>query len=433
MVSDQAQGWLFEQLEVVKFNINAFKNDSSLKAATTDTLGITNHTSVDIVIKNGKKTIKEYQAKSGNKSANTAFMLAEKKYENVNLVGPSDQYEKVNNLYDQRIERNTLKASDYKSAKIRLDKEINSDGIGSGGTTYQESISATDINVATKIAEKFDNQAIAIEMHNSGLEAGKIGATISAGISTFSSLIDLSQGKITTEDMLINLTVDTAKGYMTSYLTTALSKGIPHALIKTGISGSVTKAFTKSNAHLAIAAGIIQSGKSLASYINGDIDRDQLLNDVSHTAVTGASAFYYGALGQLVIPVPILGAFIGSTVGYFIGNMLHQSGLIGLGETAVVEASRKRREQVQAICLEAIPLMQENRLQLELLLEKHFTDTSKTFSNAFDGIEKALISWSPDEFTCELEKINNTFGISLPFKTFDEFDEFMQSDADFIL
>ena len=433
--AEQAQGWLFEQLEVTKFNLSSLKEGSALHAATTDSLGMTNHEVADVIVRKGQRQIQAFQLKSSNKASSTAFMLADEKYSGVGLVGPSDQHADVQRLYKARISTGTLKANDYASAEQRLHKGVEAENVSSGGTEYSEALKATDVKEAEKLAGKFKREGVATEMHQSGLEAGKIGAAISGGVSGVSGLIRLARGEAATGEIVAQVAIDAAKGYATSYVTTAMSKGITH-VARAGIEKAAGAEFakvtgtalTKSNAHVALAAGIVQSGKSLVRYLNGEIDDEQLLADVSHTAVTGASAFYYGALGQAVIPIPVVGAFIGSTVGYFVGNMLHQSGLISLGEAPVVQAARERREQVAALCMTAIPLMRAHRLELEKLLAEHFAERRQVLTSAFDDLENSLVAWDADQFTVGLERVNNAFGAALPFKTFGEFDEFMKDD-----
>ncbi len=435
MSAEQAQGWLFEQLEVTKFNLNALEQRSALHAATTDSLGMTNHEVADVIISKGRRQIRDFQLKSGNKAGSTASMLADTKYSEVGLVGPSDQHADVQRIYKARIASGTLKANDYASAEQRLHKGIESENVASGGTEYSEALKATDPKEAEKLAGSFKRRGVATEMHQSGLEAGRIGATVSGSVSGVSGLIRLARGEAETGEIIAQVAIDAAKGYATSYVTTAMSKGISHAA-QAGLekaagaefAKSAGTALTKSNAHIALAAGIVQSGKSLVRYLNGEINDEQLLSDVSHTAVTGTTAFYYGALGQAIIPIPVVGAFIGSTVGYFVGNMLHQSGLISLGEASVVKAARERRERVAALCMTAIPLMRAHRLELEKLLAEHFSERRQLLTSAFDDLEDSLIAWDADQFTDGLARINNAFGAALPFKTFSEFDEFMKDN-----
>ena len=434
MAADKAQGWLFEQLEVTKFNLNSLKAGSDLQASTTDSLGRINDETVDVIIRRGQRHIKSFQLKSGNKASSTAHMLSDSKYADVGLVGPSDQHGKVRELYEKRIETGTLKAGDYDSARQRLHKNVEAEGVSSGGTEYSEALKATDHNEAAKLAGQFRRQGIVTEMHRSGLEAGKIGAAISGSISGVTGLLNLSRGEADIGEVVAQVAVDAAKGYANSYVTTAVSKGVPHLLVKAGMEKSAASLLTKSNAHLAIAAGAVQSGKSIVKYLKGDIDGEQLLSEVSHTAMTGASAFYYGALGQAIIPIPVVGAFVGSTVGYFVGNMLHQSGLISLGEAAVVKAARERREHIEALCMTAIPLMRAHRLELDNLIKRHFAERGQLLSRAFDGLEDSLLTWDADGFADQLERVNQAFGASLPFKTLAEFDTFMADDSqDFVL
>jgi hypothetical protein len=429
VAADKAQGHMFEQLEVIKFNFNTLREGSSLHAATTASLGITNHEVVDVVIGRGKREIQAFQLKSGNKASSTAFMLADPKYADVGLVGPSDQHSDVQRLYKARISTGAIKAQDYASASKRLQKGIAAENVSSGGTEYDEALKATDPQQADKIAKSFERKGIASEMYQSGLEAGKIGAVISGGSSGISGLFRLARGEAGTGEIVAQVAIDAAKGFATSCATTAISKGVPHALVNAGVSQTTANVLTKSNAHLALAAGIVQCGKSLGRYLNGEIDDEQLLTEISGTAITGASAFYYGALGQAIIPIPIVGAFVGSTVGYFVGNMLHQSGLISLGEAAVVKAARERREHVEALCMTAIPLMRAHRLELEALLAEYFAERRHLLTATFDDLENSLVDWDADQFTAGLARVNNAFGTTLPFKTFDEFDNFMKDDS----
>lgn len=439
MCAEQAQGFMFEQIEVTKFNFDSLRKGSSHWAATTDSLGMTNHETTDVIIGKGKAALR-FQLKSGNKASSTAFMLSGEKYAKVRLVGPSDQHADVQRLYKARIKAGTLKAEDYASAEQRLHKCVEADGVSSGGTKYSEALEATDPKQADKLASKFKRQGVASEMHQSGLEAGKIGAATSGGVSGVVGLIRLARGEAETGEVVAQVAIDAAKGYATSYVTTAMSKGITHAT-RAGlekVAGAefakvAGNAITKSNAHIALAAGVVQSGKSLVQYLHGEIDDEKLLSDISHTAITGATAFYYGALGQAIIPIPVVGAFVGSTVGYFVGNMLHQSGLISLGEADVVKVARERREHVEALCMTAIPLMRAHRLELDALLTKYFAERRQLLTAAFDDLESSLVDWDADRFTIGLEHVNSAFGAALPFKTFDEFDDFMKDDSQYFV
>lgn len=442
------QGRIFEQLEVTKFNLDALrKAKTDTYAVTTDTMGQP-HNKVDVWITNGLKKL-GVQAKSGKSpepSDKSEFVYFFKQsirkdkdtgriyYEGLERLAPADQYDRLKELLEIKVKQGDINKEAYDDALKHLRKELELDGVSSGGTTYDEALKATDAKYANRVANTFEAKAALSDMHQSGMEAAKMGAAFGGISSGVTGLYQLSQGKATKGEVAAQVIVDTSKSFATSYLTTAGSKGIVHGLAKAGVSQTTIGALTKSNAHIALAAGVLKSGQSVARYLQGEIDSDQLMGEISETAITGASAFYYGALGQAIIPIPIVGAMIGSTVGYFVGSMLHQSGLIGLGEVAVVKVTRERRERIEAMCLESIPLIRQHRLELEALLKTHFAERRQLLTQAFDGMEQSLVSWDADDFTRHLESVNQAFGKSLPFKSFNEFDAFMKDkDSVFVL
>ena len=127
-------------------------------------------------------------------------------------------------------------------------------------------------------------------------------------------------------------------------------------------------------------------------------------------------------------PIPVVGALIGAGVGYFVGNLLHQSSLIALGDSSVVKAAKERRAQAEAFALVAIPQIQAHRAQLEDTIKRHFRARKQEFTSCFDIMDSSLYGWEPDQFVSALERINQQFGKTLQFKNFEEFHNFMLDD-----
>ncbi len=221
--------------------------------------------------------------------------------------------------------------------------------------------------------------------------------------------------------ILAEVIVSSAKSVANGYMTGGVGTGVGVAAKSVGLGGIV-----KVNAHLAIAAGIVQSSKSLIAYLDNRIDTEQLLDEINLTAVNSTASFYYGAVGQTVIPVPVAGALIGSVVGYFVGNILYQSSLLSLREPADVKQSLKRRQRVEEICLHAIPLIQQHREALLRLIEENCIERVALFDAAFKAMDSAFGERKPGAYVSQLETICTAFHTALPFNTFDEFDQFMQ-------
>ena len=145
---------------------------------------------------------------------------------------------------------------------------------------------------------------------------------------------------------------------------------------------------------------------------------------------SGATTFFFQNV-LTAVAMAFVGALIGSGVGYFIGDMLHQSSLIALGDSQAVKVAKERRKAIEAMCLTMIPIIQENRAELEKNINEHFSARKEIFSEAFNVLDESLGEWNPDTFVLGLESINNQFGATLQFKNFDEFDTFMNSDEVF--
>lgn len=429
--AEQAQGFIFEQLEVSKFNLDSLIKGSSLNAKTTDVLGEVNNPVADIRILDTKlgKIVESYQAKSRLKASETAFDLAKEQYSDVRLVGDADQYDKVKELMEQRSSADSINSPRYESAAKRLDKGIKKGDVASRGTTRYEAVKNTEKQVADRTATTMNMRAISNEMHQAGMRAGLGGMIVGGGATLISSMNKLSKGEIDGNKAVLDTIYVSASSFGQGYATAAASKAIPHMLTSVGLPQTVVTSLVRSNAHVAIATGVVQSSVSVGRYLKGDIDFDEMLTDVSGTALTGASAFYYGALGQLLIPIPVLGAFVGSTVGYFVGSILHQSGIISLGESAISKTARERRERVELMCFEAIGRMQQARLDIREQTEKFCAEQAAAIDISITGMDAALVSWDGNAFIKSLHELNATFSSALPFHDFDSFENFMDDDS----
>ncbi|MCB1659329.1 MAG: hypothetical protein KDI39_14000 [Pseudomonadales bacterium] len=425
-----AQGWAFEQLETIKFNQDAIaQNRFDIFAATTESMGKP-HDPADILIQNKNgKILREVQLKSCENPAKTAFALSDPKYTDMQRVAPSDQHDKIKELNDQRINSGTLKAEDYKNAEQNLSKGVSHDGISSGGTTRQEAIDASDPRYAEQLANELDQKSLLTELHKTGHSAGLMGATVSASFTILDEGINaFNQGNIEISEIVVKVTTNSAKAYLTSYVTAATSRGLAH-VAQESLAASSANALVKSNAHIALATSMVKASKSIYKYLTDEnMTTEELLSDINHISLTGAGAFYYGALGQIVIPIPVVGALVGSTVGYFIGNLIHQSGLVALGESANVKIARERREQIEKMCLHAIPQMRAERIELERVLHSNQIARREFINDVFFNLESSLLTNDANQYITALTSLNGAFGKDLGFKSLEEFNTLMEDD-----
>jgi hypothetical protein len=189
-----------------------------------------------------------------------------------------------------------------------------------------------------------------------------------------------------------------------------------------------TRTLTRFNILTNVANEVLHLGKTFKQWVDNDIDDEKLISEIKHAAVTSGSMFWYGSLGQAAIPIPGVGFLVGSAVGYFVGHSLVKSGHVAIGETPAVKEARERAERIKAMCERLIPEIKANRAKLEAYIETHFANRAQIFKASFDTLDQAILSDEPEAFVGALHTINDQFGQTLQFKTFDEFDALMESD-----
>lgn len=179
---------------------------------------------------------------------------------------------------------------------------------------------------------------------------------------------------------------------------------------------------------LKMAVDISHIAKYMKEYIEGKISGAKLLNEIANVSTASASSFYYGIAGQTLIPIPVIGFVAGSIAGYFIGNLLYNSGLFSItGDSIIVKQAKVRREKIEKISKIMLPIMQENRFRLEKYMEKYFSDRKQIFETSFNEFDVANEKNDPTMISKSLEKIMKQFGHELTYKTYDDFDKWLMS------
>jgi len=194
------------------------------------------------------------------------------------------------------------------------------------------------------------------------------------------------------------------------------------------VAKSAAKSMGKSNIATSFAVTAAELTSSFKKYLDGDISGKRLIEDASNSAITTASASFYGVLGQAAIPIPVVGFLIGSSIGVLIGNLLLSSGHLSLGDSTAVKAAKERRRNIEELSKVLKKQIIESRLQLEQYLEKYFSERRDVIGNSLLQIENLVTTSDVDTLTLALTDLNTLFGCTLKIKSFEEFDQLMHSD-----
>jgi len=191
------------------------------------------------------------------------------------------------------------------------------------------------------------------------------------------------------------------------------------AVIKTG-TFAIFKALEKGSILTSMTASTVFAGRAILAYKKGEITKEKLFEELNFTALTTVSTIYYTGFGQMLIPIPIVGTLMGAVVGFFVGNLLYRSGAITLGESNIVNAAIERKDKIEEMTNTLIPIIQQNRKDLEAYISTYFSERKEIFSEALNNLDISLGTNDNELFIESLQSINQQYGKSLETETFEE-------------
>lgn len=184
------------------------------------------------------------------------------------------------------------------------------------------------------------------------------------------------------------------------------------------------------------AQAMIAIGGSVKRFLNGEITKAAMLQEIGEegSGVVMASAF--GTIGMMaggIFAGPLgmaTGEAVGSMIGYYANGMLYGAVVQAFEEA---EASRERYAFIHEFCEESIRSMEEQRLRFEQETAELFANREKIINDSFAKMGTALKTKDFEALSEALNQIAESFGGELQFKTEEELDAFMDSDTNFNL
>ncbi|WP_187860325.1 hypothetical protein [Helicobacter pylori] len=101
----------------------------------------------------------------------------------------------------------------------------------------------------------------------------------------------------------------------------------------------------------------------------------------------------YGGIGQLAIPIPVVGTLIGGYVGMVMSKTFYDISLKTLKEA---KEAHQRRIEIEKECRENIRQLEMYQNQFNEVFERYFHETTKFFNQSFDELERALYAGDAD-------------------------------------
>lgn len=444
----QQAGFAAEIKEVARSNEESILKGSSTRTIRTDDLGRVNDPLYDTVkldaggniIEGSGRQVKFVGASASDPSgagdaARAADKLLSGKYQkyvenDVGFTVPQDQHagilaelERKKESYMEQAAHLRAAGNTEQAAKIQeridyIDKVEKQ--------TYPSKVTGDEALFARThpmLSTMKDTMGVA---HEAGMEMAEFGAAIGGGVAVIRNLMAVCNGEMDEAEALRNMVKETAVTTGASYAV-GFGGTVIKGLAQNSASGML-HSFSKSNLPAAMVRFAIDGGKTMVRYLNGEIDGLACLQTLGQQGANMASTATFAAIGQVVIPVPVVGGLVGSMVGYTLSATCY--GIL----VDSLERERKAREhriQVEKACQEYIRIMRESRVRMEAIIHEYLEEYENVFEESFAGLKDALAIGDVDLYIESTNNIREKFDSKAVFRDKEDFDRMMDSDEPF--
>lgn len=264
--------------------------------------------------------------------------------------------------------------------------------------------------------------------HKAGKEAAQYGALIGGSISIVQNLVAVVREEKAPEEALTSVAIDTvssvAIGYGTGF-TGAAIKGIMQ-----NASSQTIRTLSYTNLPGTLVSLSVSAAGTLKRYLCGEITGTECFEELGEQGVGMISSAMFATVGQVVIPIPVIGAMIGGMLGYALASASYSTLLDSLKSAKM---AKEEREKVEAACNEHIAMIRQYRQEVDLLIKQYFSVHMEIFQTSFSGIKEALSIGDVDGVISCANQIVETLGKKPLFANQAEFEKLMLDDKPFQL
>ncbi len=428
---EQAKGNLFEYIETAKINRNLANKGVNRHYEATDAkkawggLGEP-HAPDDIRGFENGRVIARGQAKVNNNANATAGSdkgITNPKYEGMQRNVASDKYNEVIDALDQKYAKGEISQAAYEDARSNLRQALTDEksGITSGGTSTSELREAWE--EPEKYVRKLEMKQYAHEIGNTTVNMAASSMVITAAITATQNMFEVFQNRKKLDEALKDVGVEVAKsgvrGGATGFLSSLLRIGGSKVSIPVISDGCVATT---------IAGGMIDCGVAIYAYAQGEIEAEQLKEELQNTAVKSAATIYFVKATQAV--VGNVGPFVPMavyTVASYIVTTTRE-----IIKNAKLNAAEHNR--VAALYEEAAAQMKAYREQLEIQMKNYVREEKEMLRGLIDTFEYNLETGENyDQAIYAIVNFSNRMGIALQHVKMDDFKKAMVKDDSFVL
>lgn len=265
-------------------------------------------------------------------------------------------------------------------------------------------------------------------MIKTGREAGRAGAT-NAGVTALTmsgimNVVSVIKGEKEADQAIADTVKDGGKAAVTGYAMGGGLTVVSHSLSNS--SSQFIQGLAKSNVPGKVITAVIVTGDTLKKWGDGEITTQQCLIELGDKGLNMATMGYSMAVGQTLIPIPIVGGAVGALVGSMLTSNYYHN-LINTLQTRELE--HQERMRIIAECHMVAEQTKAFREELESYLASYFNEYKECFNTAISSMRFAYEVGDADGIIAGANEITRKLGGNVYYETVDEFKSFLDDDT----
>lgn len=276
--------------------------------------------------------------------------------------------------------------------------------------------------VVSKSAKVTTIENIVETGHNAGKAGAMNAGAATATMSGIMNIVSVIKGEKSVEEALADTAVDAGKAAATGYVMGGGLTTVCHTL--SASSSSFLKALSDANVPGKIITAVVLTGNTLKQYLDGEISTQECLIEIGEKGLNMAMTGYSMAVGQALIPIPIVGAAVGALVGSIAASTycnklmdnLKRKELEHQERLRIIEECKRFADQTRAL-----------RAELESYLDSYFKEYKSCFDEALSEIHIAFQMGDADRIIDGANQITRKLGGKVYFENSAETRQFLNN------
>lgn len=252
--------------------------------------------------------------------------------------------------------------------------------------------------------------------HNSGVEVGRQAGMMAVTTAGISNMISVIKGEKTPAEALADTAKAGGASVAAGYVTGGGLEVVTQVL--TNSSSKFLQSLSSANVPAKIITAVTLVGGTMKDYLTGKISTRECVTRLGETGLNVAVTGQAMLVGQALIPIPVVGAVVGTLFGSFLSSQLGSKVREALQRK---DLEHQERLRLQAEYEKAEAQSRAFQRELESYLERYFQDCRACFDEALSEIHRAFRSGDSEGVVRGANMVTQKLGGTVQFNNRNEF------------